>query len=327
MLTTATLGKGKGAMMTQPFQTLWRASRPLTATAIVMAGALAASLAALWLDPRVIGGAPAWLKPAKFAASTAIYSLTLAWLFRFLPDWPRTRNVVGWTTSLVFIGEVVIIDLQAWRGTTSHFNVSTPLDAALFSAMGLGILVQTLASIAVAVAVWRQRFADRAVGWALRLGMTITIAGAMSGGLMTQPTRAQLADARATGRMTVSGAHTVGAPDGGPGLPGTGWSVTHGDLRVAHFIGLHAVQALPFFAVVVLRRRPEAARVRLVVAIGASYAALFAILMWQAFRGEPVTRPGMLTTVVLFAWAVLSAAAARQAAANAESERHAALVY
>jgi hypothetical protein len=87
------------------------------------------------------------------------------------------------------------------------------------------------------------------------------------------------------------------------------------------------VQALPFFAVVVLRRRPEAARVRLVVAIGASYAALFAILMWQAFRGEPVTSPGMLTTVVLFAWAVLSAAAARQAAANAESERHAALVY
>ena len=34
-----------------------------------------------------IGGAPAWLKPAKFAASIAIYTLTLAWVFTYLPEW------------------------------------------------------------------------------------------------------------------------------------------------------------------------------------------------------------------------------------------------
>ena len=151
------------------------------------------------VDPRIITGAPAWLKPFKFAISTAIYSLTLAWIFGWLSDWPRVRRVVGWTTAIVFVLEVAIIDAQAWRGTTSHFNVSTPLDAVLFFVMGGAILLQTLVSVAVAVALWRQRFTDRALGWALRLGMTLTIVGALTGPLMTRPTAAQLADARAGG--------------------------------------------------------------------------------------------------------------------------------
>ena len=60
---------------------LWRASRPLTAVGLGMLVVFVLSLAGVALDPRVITGAPAWLKPAKFAISTAIYALTLAWLF------------------------------------------------------------------------------------------------------------------------------------------------------------------------------------------------------------------------------------------------------
>ena len=174
---------------------LWRASPPLTAVGVLMLVVAGASLVGMLVDPRIITGAPAWLKPFKFAVSTAVYSLTLAWIFGWLPDWPRVRRVVGWTTAIVFVLEVAIIDMQAWRGTTSHFNVSTPLDAALFAVMGGAILLQTLVSVAVAVALWRQRFTDRALGWALRLGMTLTIVGALTGPLMTRPTAAQLADA------------------------------------------------------------------------------------------------------------------------------------
>jgi hypothetical protein len=256
------------------------------------------------LDTRTITGAPAWLKPAKFAISTAIYSLTLAWVFSYLPQWRKTRRIVGWTTAIVFVLEVAIIDAQAWRGTTSHFNVSTMLDGILFAVMGSAIALQTLASAAVAVALWRQTFADAALGTALRTGLTITLLGAASGGLMTQPTRAQLDEARATHRMVTAGAHTVGAADGGPGLPGMGWSVEHGDLRVAHFVGLHAIQALPLIVLLFLRRLTPSARVAMARRAALSYAALFAILLVQALQGESVVNPGPVTIALLGTWAL-----------------------
>lgn len=289
---------------------LWAASPALTATALLMGVALVGSVIGMLVDPRTITGAPAWLKPAKFAASTGIYMLTLAWIFTHLPDWRRLRRIVGWMTAVIFVLEVAIIDTQAWRGTTSHFNVGTVLDHALFSIMGLAIVVQTLTSVAVAVALWRQRFADRALGWALRLGLAIGIIGASTGGFMTRPTAAQLDEARTTGRMAIAGGHTVGAPDGGPGLPGTGWSLEHGDVRIPHFVGLHAMQILPLLALALRRRQSsQTARVRVVMAGAASYVALFGVLLWQALRGQSLVQPDGATMAGLTAWAIVSAAA------------------
>lgn len=284
---------------------LWRTSPSLTVTGLLMLPVLAVALVGLWLDPRTITGAAAWLKPAKFAVSIAIYTLTLAWVFTYLPAWVRTRRIVGRITAATMVVEIGIIVLQAARGTTSHFNVGTPLDAVLFGTMGIAIVGQTLASIAVAVALWRTEFTDRALGVALRIGLILTITGAATGGLMTRPTEAQLAAAQ-TSRMTVSGAHTVGAPDGGPGLPGTGWSLSHGDVRVPHFIGLHALQALALLVFVLPRGWSGDRRVRVVIASAASYAALFAILLWQAQSGESVAAPGETTQMVFAAWAVFS---------------------
>jgi hypothetical protein len=274
---------------------------------IVVAGA---SLVGVLVDPRIITGAPAWLKPFKFAVSTAIYSLTLAWIFGWLSNWPRARRAVGWTTAIVFVLEVAIIDTQAWRGTTSHFNLSTPLNARLFLVMGGAILVQTLVSVAAAVALWRQRFTDRALGWALRLGMSLTIVGALVGPLMTRPTAAQLAGARAGAGMTTTGAHTVGGADGGPGVPAAGWSREHGDLRVPHFVGLHAVQALALIAVGLRRwRRSESVRVRALLAAAASYLSLFLLLLWEALRGQSVVAPDTTAFASFAIWAAVTALA------------------
>ena len=299
---------------------------PLTATGLIMLAALAAALVGLWLDPRLITGAPAWLKPAKFAISTAIYTLTLAWIFTYLHDCPRTRRIVGWTTAIILVVEVGLIYVQAWRGTTSHFNVGTPLDALLFGVMGIAIVVQTLASLAVAVALWRQRFDDVALGWAVRLGLTISIIGASTGGLMVVPTQAQIANARATHQMPLSGAHTVGGPDGGPGIAGTGWSREHGDIRVPHFLGLHAMQALALVAVLLPRRSPDARRVRLTLVAAGSYVTLFVVLLVQALRGEPLMTPSAPILVSLGIWALGSAVAAWLATAPRAAQSRASAI-
>jgi hypothetical protein len=127
---------------------------------------------------------------------------------------------------------------------------------------------------------------------------------------MTRPTAAQLEDARAGRGIPIIGAHTVGAPDGGPGVPLTGWSREHGDLRVPHFIGLHAIQALALFAVGLRRwRRPDAVRVRAVFAVAASYALLFVLVLWEALRGRSVVAPDATTLMSLTIWAAVTAVA------------------
>ena len=278
--------------------------RPLESTGWLMAGLSLVFGVLMLVDPRLIEGAPAWLKPLKFAVSTGIYSVTLAWILRFLPAWPRLVRRVALITAAVFVVEVALIALQAARGTISHFNTGSAADAVIFSVMGVAIFTQTIAAVAVTVALWRQTFTDRAMSWALRLGMTLAVVGASVGGMMTQPTAAQLAHARDTGAMPRSGAHTVGAPDGGPGLPGTGWSTAHGDLRAPHFVGLHAMQVLPLLALLVARRRlRESARVRAVLGASVSYAALFLILLTQAVMGQSLVAPAGPIASALTAWA------------------------
>jgi len=301
----------------------WQLDRPLTGTSLLMLALLPLAAAGLVLDDRLIAGAPAWLKPAKFMASTALYGLTLVWVLSWLESWPRLRRIVSRLTAAVFVIEVAIICLQAWRGTTSHFNVSTVLDGLLFSIMGAAIAAQTIASGAVAVALFRQRIDDPMMAAALRSAMVITLLGASTGGLMTSPSKAQIQDAVEHGRMTVSGSHTVGAADGGPGIPGTGWSREHGDLRVPHFVGLHAMQALPLLGLWLRRRGVRDPR-RLHVA-AASYAAFFGVLLLQALRGEPVLAPGPVVSTLLAAWAIATLAgwvSATRASWNGSSAAH-----
>jgi hypothetical protein len=263
---------------------IWSNSPALAAVSLLMLAAFLFSLAGVYLDPRTIAGVPAWLKPAKFGISSAIYTGTLAWLFGYITVWPRFTRAMGAVIAAVIVLEVAIIDVQAARGTTSHFNVGTALDAAFWAIMAVGILVLWLASVGVVVALFRQRFADPAWGWALRLGMLISVVGAGMGGFMTRPTPVQMESLARHEQVVAVGAHTVGAPDGGPGLPVIGWSSRHGDLRIPHFFGLHGLQIIPFFAWMIQRRRTPTG----VFVFAGAYLALIAVLTWQALAGRPI---------------------------------------
>ncbi len=276
---------------------LWDQSPVLMVTAVLMLATFLGSLAGIFLDPRLITGMPALLKPAKFGISTTIYCVTLAWLYRYIQVWRPRLRVVAWIVAVVFIVEIAIIDMQAARGVASHFNNTDALNRSLFAIMGVLIGIQWLSSMVVLGALFKQKFENPAWGWALRLGMLVTVIGSGMGGMMVGPTHDQLQAMRAKEHVSQIGAHTVGAPDGGPGLPGVGWSTEHGDLRIPHFLGMHGVQLIPLFVWLFARRR-----VSTVFIASASYLALVAILLWQALKGESIVAPDGTTLAVLAVW-------------------------
>ncbi|MET8759029.1 hypothetical protein [Lentzea sp. NPDC004782] len=250
------------------------------------------------LDDRMLLDSPIWFKPFKFAVSFTLYSASLAWFTSLLEG---RLHKIAWWLGTVFAGagvaEMTIIVTQVVRGKRSHFNFETPLDGALFGAMGLLAVVLLGTSLVIAILLFRKKFDNPAQSWVIRLSLLIALVGMSVGFLMTQPRAGQ---SREGG---VIGSHSIGGPDGGEYMPLTGWSTVHGDLRIGHFVGMHAVQVLPlliFFA-------GRWANARLAWVLSGGYLGLTVLVIWQALRGQPLVKPDAVT---LIAAAVIVAATA-----------------
>lgn len=299
-------------MLVHTTRRLWQTHAPLTFSALITALLTLFFIVGIFADPRLITGAPAWLKPAKFGVSITLYSLTLVWILGFVQGRRRWVSVLGWVVAVTFALEWLAILTQVVRGTTSHFNVATPLDAALWGLMAVAIMVLWGANFAIAGLLLFQRFENPAFAWSLRLGLILTIIGMGLGYLMTSPTAQQLANWQAGAAITVVGAHTVGSPDGGTGLPVVGWSTQGGDLRIPHFVGMHALQVVPFLGWWASRRKPLTTRsqLALVVVLSGFYLGLMALLTLQALRAQPLLHPDTLTIALFAGLSAVSAVAA-----------------
>ncbi|TCO65567.1 hypothetical protein [Actinocrispum wychmicini] len=285
--------------------------RPLLAGVGFMIVTLLLSIGGLLFDDRTLLGEPIWLKPFKFSVSIAIYGFTLAWLLSLLKRGRRTAWWMGTITSLVLVIETAVIIGQVFRGTESHFNVSTPLNDALWQVMAVSIVVLWLSNAVIGVFVLLERSVDRPMLWALRIGFGLALIGMAVAFMMPPPTPDQLALLKSGVKVGLIGGHSVGVPDGGPGMPITHWSTTGGDLRIPHFVGIHALQALPLLALFLGRfsRLDTVVRTRLVLVGGFAYAGLLAIVWWQALRGQSLTSPDGATAVAFVALVVVTLAA------------------
>lgn len=309
----------------RPALALFAWHRPLLWLSVAMAALIGIAIVGLALDPRLVSGAPLWAKPLKFAISILIYSLTLSWLISMLKRWRRFAWWAG-TTAGVFLGvEMVIIVGAAAAGTTSHFNVTTPLTSTLWAIMGGSIAIVWLATLAVGFALFRADLGDRARTLAIRAGVGIALLGMALGFLMTLPTPDQLNDFQG-----VAGAHAVGAPDDGAGLPLLGWSTIGGDLRIPHFVGMHALQVFPLAAIAlelvarhVRMLRPAATRIGILwVGVGL-YLGVIALLTAQALSGQSIVRPdAAVATIAIGLFTIAAFAIASVVAANRDSAGH-----
>jgi hypothetical protein len=250
---------------------LFEKQRPLMTAGVVAVVCLAVLAVMSLFDSTAILGVNRWIKPMKFFASIAIFTWTTAVYLSFLETYKKTGRFISWSVLLVFTVEMIIILAQAARGTTSHFNTKTALDGILFSVMGLAIAFNTLLAVYLLYLYFKAEIdLPRSIIWGMRLGLILFLASCVEAAYMS----AQIG-------------HAVGVADGGAGLPVVNWSTEGGDLRVAHFVGMHAYQAVPFFAYTMERYKVKAATFWTFV-FAAAYFAVFTGVFAQALAGRPL---------------------------------------
>ncbi|WP_437635745.1 hypothetical protein [Sorangium sp. So ce854] len=259
---------------------LLRRSPVLFTAAVAHVALLVLLLGVAPLDARLVLGVNPWLKPAKFAASIAIYLLTINWLVGDVALPPRGRKAVVWGTVATVSFEMIAIAMQAARGVASHFNRSSLFDGVVFALMGVAILVNTGLAAYLASRFWTTRPPLPAPYlWGIRLGFVLFLLACAEGGFMSEH----------------NNAHSVGVADGGPGLPIVNWSTRGGDLRAAHFFGMHGLQAVPLFGAWLSARASGSAprtrrATRWVIAFGVAYGAVALGLFLMALAGQPLIR-------------------------------------
>jgi hypothetical protein len=201
-----------------------------------------------FLDQRMIAGNPIWIKPIKFALSFGIYSLTLLWILQYLSNSKGFILKVSWAIAITSIIEIIAIFGQAARGIESHFNISTPLNGLIFTIMGISIGTFWIFHLLLSIKLVSQKSLQPFLKESLLWGLFISAYGMILGFFMTTPKPEQI-ELMQQGILQTNGGHTFGAADGGAGIYFFGWSTIAGDLRIAHFFGMHAMQ---FFSLITI---------------------------------------------------------------------------
>lgn len=240
--------------------------------AVLLLAAVALALQAI--DPRTLHGVGVWVKPAKFLFSVGVFSLTAAWFWGYVRPERRDSRSMRWTARALIASasfELLYIGLQAARGLDSHFNSSSALYDALYGLMGVAALILTATTLPLAREIARRprEGLSRDFAAAVVLGLLLTfLLGSGFGGYMAQ-----------------TPGHSVGAEGGRVFL--FGWNRSGGDLRIAHFLGIHAEQAIPLLAALVAGWRVRA-RWAALAAGTAAYVALTVAVFAQAVAGRPL---------------------------------------
>jgi hypothetical protein len=281
----------------------WEFNRTLTIFTLASVLLTLIGAIGMLIDPRIVLGMPNWAKSTKFGISLSLYGATLLWMLPMITRWPRLVRFLATGIGATLLFEIVLLLVQATRGVPMHFNISTPLNTALWGAMSFTIVIFWVFTAVGVVLLLFQKLPTRVLAWSVRLGLLLTLIGFTEGFLMTGPNAPQRAALAAGQQLDLIGAHTVNGFDGGPGLPFAGWSTTHGDLRVGHFAGIHAAQIIPLLGILLLRRREkwlrEGHRLALVAIGVGGYLGLVALVTWQALRDQPLLQPDALTLSAL----------------------------
>ncbi len=237
---------------------------------------VAVLLILLPFDTVQVGGRHRLIKPLNFALSMALYLATVVILLDYLRASMWWRNVISWGVSVCILTAITCITMQAARGRASHFNNSTPFDSGVSLLMDIADPLNSVFVLVLLIFALQSKYnVSSSTQLGIVFGIFIFLAGSVVGGL-----------------MVVQGQSVVGVAPEGPGLPVLNWSTKGGDLRVAHFLGIHALQILPIAGWLIdqLKGLSKRAKPTAVVAVSAGYVLLMGFVFLQALNGVPLVR-------------------------------------
>lgn len=294
------------------------------AAAMLLSLAICAALLAL--DPRALdNGDPVWLKPIRFSLAFAVHLLTMVWLARLgrgVGEPLHRAFAVGlWLQIAAAVVEWLCIAVQAARGVHSHFNYATFFDHAVFTVMGWGTAVLLAGMVACAWGVARSN-AHPLLKRLLLGAQALAALGALAGVLMVMPTAEQRVLLDQGQRLAWIGGTTVGVPSG-HSLPLFHWDLGAGDWRAVHFVGLHALQALPLLGWLSWRVEHTGPAVRLAMVGACAYVLFFvavitwtvlgnSIVVWAATGWWWLAAPGLLFALSALCMAAIAGQGVRR---------------
>lgn len=217
------------------WRTLYRDEPVLVVSTFILAAMMLPAFFAYLVETRTFNGINVWIKPLKFILSAAIFTATLAIFMPFLDRADRAKksvNLAVWIISIFLILEILYITFRASRAEASHFNRENAIGIILYAWMGITILISTVLTgwIGWLILKGKERIASPELRYAIGVGLVLgTALGSLTAIYMS----------------TQTGHWVGGVRNDAGGSFFFGWSRTGGDLRVAHFIGLHAMQGIP----------------------------------------------------------------------------------
>lgn len=257
---------------TRPLADLFARQRELTIFGLILVALTIMMTLAQYFDARTLGGANIWVKPARFAGSIGVFVLTTAWFFGYVRPERRQSALMRGTVWMVIVAgafEIIWISYQASRALASHFNTDTGFYTFMYALMGLFAVILIAAAVPLAWEIGRRPApglrSDFVTAVVIGLVITFVLGTATGAHMAAQPS------------------HAVGAE--GNGLPLFGWNRLGGDLRIAHFMGIHAEQAMALLGAMV--GGLSLGRARLLILGGAAAWSIIAVLLFaQAIGGR-----------------------------------------
>jgi hypothetical protein len=263
---------------------------------------MVAHLAALVVTGGTVSGPVSLRKPATFAETTWLTAWSVALILPTLRTRAWQRHVVGAAVVLFGIGETTIMAIQAWRGVPSHYNFSTPLDAALMRGGAAGTAAVFLIGIVVLlVAALRSRGGPASVRLGIRAGVVVLLIGCAIGFLMISNNSGVYQGSVGVGFASRSASYL--GPDAatvGPEYLLLRPATHGGDLVLLHAIGVHGLILLSVPPLLLTRTATSQVRQLWISAAAVvSVAISMALLLVQALRQLPLDQLHPLALVAL----------------------------